>query len=401
MLERSLKGDRRVRHRAFTRTFRLLESGQLTDAETHRFACALWAEKFTAPDELPGGTVLYDWGFLTVPEPSPGMAVDRFRNKWLSDNVELTSTNTIQISIGSSNGLNHNPKDTKSRLWQIGNAIKSLRENRQHFALSDSEKAHVALLVQTWADDQVPERLLSETSMESFRNGYRAQVRAIAQVLPTVVQVIDSPDLAVGEKIYGKMRQLTDLQVPALDLCPTVVKLIPTRVEDVATLLRIGLASNIEEEAASAASGIRLWLSESSNPEPITPPPPDDLVREIGLAIAYRRRTSLSGSLQAARWIFENGSESNKEIICGLATDGLRYLATELSYDRHHENPEDIPLWRLLTTELAVAMAKNVQDPDPVVAEWLEAAKEDPLPEVRNTASEWQPSTSEVVEGNL
>ena len=399
LLERALEGHPSVRHLAFTRAFRLLESGQLTNAEMHRFGCALWAEKFTAPGELPGGTDLFDWGFLTVPEPSPGMAAVRFRDKWFSDDVELTSTNTIEITTGSSNGLSHNPKDTKSRLWQIGNAIKSLRENQQHFALSDSERKHVALLVQTWADDQVPERLLSETSMESFRNGYRAQVRAIAQVLPTVVQVIDSPDPAVGEKIFGKMRQLTDLQMPALDLCPTVVKLIPTRVEDVATLLRIGLASNIEEEAASAAAGIRLWLSESSDPEPITPPPPDDLVREIGLAIAYRRRTSLSGCLQAARWIFENGSESSKEIICGLATDGLRYLATELSYDRHHENPEDIPLWRLLTTELAVAMAKNAQDPDPVVAEWLEAAKEDPLPEVRNTANEWLSHATEFAEG--
>ena len=401
LLERSLEGEPSVRHRASTRTFWLLESGQLSDAEMHRFACALWAEKFTALGELPGGTALYDWGFLTAPEPSPGMAVGRFRDKWLSDDVELTSTNTIEITIGSSNGLNHNPKDTKSRLWQIGSAIKSLRESRQHFALSDSERKHVALLVRTWADDQIPERLLSETSMESFRNGYRAQVRAIAQVLPTVARVIDSPDPNVGEKIYEKLRHLTDLRIPAFDLCPTVAQLTPTRVEDVATLLRVGLASDIEDLAASAASGIHLWLSESSDPDSNTPSPPDDLVREIGLAIAYRRRTSLSGCMQAARWIFENGTESNKEVICGLATDGLRYLTTELSYDRHHEDPEDIPLLRLLTTEMAVAMAKDGLDSDPAVAEWLESAKGDPLPEVRNTASEWLPRTAKVVEGNL
>ena len=401
LLERSLVGDLSVRRRASTRTFRLLESGQLTDAEMHRFAFALWAEKFTALGELPGGTALYDWGFLTAPEPSPGMAVGRFRDKWLSNDVELTSANTIEITIGSSNGLNHNPKDTKSRLWQIGNAIKSLRENQQHFALSDSEKEHVALLVRTWADDKVPKQLLSETSLESFRNGYRAQVRAIAQVLPTVTRVIDSPDPDVGEKIYDKLRQLTDLKIPAFDLCPTVAQLSPTRVEDVATLLRVGLASDIEDLATSAASGVHLWLSESSVPDSNTPAPPDDLVREIGLAIAYRRRTSLSGCMQAARWIFDNGTESNKEVICGLATDGLRYLTTELSYDRHHEGLEDIPLLRLLTTELAVAMARDAQDPDPVVTEWVEAARGDPLPEVRNTASEWLPHAAEVAEDNL
>ena len=220
------------------------------------------------------------------------------------------------------------------------------------------------------------------------RNGYGNQVRAVAQVLPAVIREIGPPAPSLGENIYEKMRRLNELQVPAFDLSPTVVKITPTRLEDVATLLRVGITSNTRELAASAASGIRLWLSESSDAESSTLVPPEDLVREIGIAIAYRRGPSLVGALHAARWIFDSGTGASKETIGQLVEDGLDYLTTELSYDRDHEKPDDIPLLRLLCTELAVAMAKDGQDQHPAIARWLEIAKEDPLPEVRNAVGE-------------
>ena len=343
VVARALLGGNAGRHRAFTRMSRLVQSGQLTDAETRRIADALWNEQYTAPDELPSGGALYDWGFLTFPEPARGMAKERFRNRWLSGNVELSNSNSIEISLDSDNGLNHNPKDVKSRLWQVGHAIRSLHANGQEPELSDAEKQHLAQLVETWADAPMPERLLLQSSM--FGNGYGNQVREVAQVLPAVIREISPPASSLGEKIYEKMRSLSELQVPAFELSPTVVKITPSRLEDVATMLRVGIASNTNALAASAASGILLWLSESSDAESGTPVPPEDLVREIGVAIAYRRRGApLAGALRAARWIFDSGTGVSKEAISRLMEDGLDYLSTELSYDRDHENPDDIPL---------------------------------------------------------
>ena len=392
LVARGLVGGTHARHRASNRMSPLVKSGQLTGAETLRIAHAVWDEQYTPPGELPSGVVLYDWGFLTFPEPAPGMAQKRFRNRWLCGNIELSNSNTIEITLNSDNGLNHNPKDPNSQLWQVGNAIRSLRENGQQLELSDAEKQHLTELVEAWTDAPTPEQFLLEDSM--LGDGYGNQVRAVAQVLPAVIREIGPLDLSTGEKIYEKMRRLNELQVLAFELSPTVVKITPTRLEEVATMLRVGITSNTRELAANAASGILLWISESSDTESATPAPPEDLVREIGVAIAYRRRASLVGTLQAARWIFASGTGAGKEAISQLVEDGLDYLATELSYDRDHETPDDIPLLRLLCTELAVTMAKDGRDQHPAIARWLEIAKEDPLPEVRNAVGEYPPGRS-------
>ena len=63
---------------------------------------------------------------------------------------------------------------------------------------------------------------------------------------------------------------------------------------------------------------------------------------------------------------------------------GHRMSTTELSYGRAHEDPDDIPLLRLFCAQLAMAMKKNGLDQHPAVPRWLEIAREDPLPEVRN-----------------
>ena len=130
--------------------------------------------------------------------------------------------------------------------------------------------------------------------------------------------------------------------------------------------------------------GIGRWVEATLNVETDIPDPPDDLVREIGIAISSRRRPVLVGALTVARWIFEIGNQKHKDAIRDLAEDGLTYLAEELKYDRRHETPDEVPLLRLRCAELAIAMAKDGFDEDPIIARWLDMAKDDPLPEVRN-----------------
>ena len=113
-------------------------------------------------------------------------------------------------------------------------------------------------------------------------------------------------------------------------------------------------------------------------------------MREIGIAIASRRNTVIVAALQLAAWVFNNGQDPHKEAIQQLVEDGLRYLAQELRYDRDHENPDEVPRIRLYCAELAVAMAKSGMDENPVVTRWLEIAKNDPLPEVRNAVAKQQ-----------
>ena len=383
---RGLTSNAAVRYQASKRMTPLVLSGRLTESETHRIATALWNEQYTDPEGLPGSVALYDWAFLMLPEPTPGVTEGRFRSRWLAGNVELSHSNAIQISPGSPNGLNHDPKDVESRLWQVGSAIRSLLEKGQRLELSEEEKQYLSDLLQTWVDAPKPERFLLEDSM--FGGLHGSQVREVARVLPAVAREISPLNPSLGEKIYQKMMHLNESQIPAFELAPTVVKIASTKLEDIATMLRVGMTSDRKEFATSATSGTLLWLSESSDSKSDMGTMPDDLVREIGITIAYRRKTSLAAALQGARLIFDSGTEASKESISQLVADGLDYLRTELSYERVQESTEDIPELRLLCTRLAVAMAKNGQDQYPAVTRWLEIAKDDPLPEVRNVVNE-------------
>ena len=382
-----------ARNRASIRIFYLVESGQLKDPETDRVAHALWDEQYTEPDQLPSASHIRDWGFLLLPEPDPGIAQESFRNKWLSGGLEINGYHSFIISQDPGDGFSRNTNDVESQLWQVGNAIRGLRQKGQQLALSETERQHLGELLEAWADAPVPKREDLETTM-MFVDDYGNQTKAVVEVLPDIIQEIRPPECELGEKIYQKLRRLHDLRVPALELASTVATITPARSEDAANLLRVGITSNDKDVAANAALGIISWLSVASDPESRTPMPPDNLVREIGVAVAYRRATSLLGALQAARWIFENGTKANKEDIIQLVTDGMDYLATELSYDRDHEKPDEIPFLRLLCTELAVAIGKDRSSQHPAVARWLEIAEGDPLPEVRNAASERDLPTS-------
>ena len=194
----------------------------------------------------------------------------------------------------------------------------------------------------------------------------------------------------LSDKIHTKMKELTANHLPAFALATGLVKINPDLVAEIATALRIGVTSDDYELATNAVSGMHQWLEAASDPESQVPPPPDDLVREIGIAIASRRNTVITPALQLAAWIFDNGQDSHKEAMQLLVEDGLRYLAQELRYDRNHENPDEVPRKRLYCAELAAAMTKCGLSESPAVARWLEIAREDPLPEVRNAVAKQQ-----------
>ena len=386
LVTRGLIADEMVRSRTTNRMNLLLSSDLLTGNESQKIVGALWDERHTPPDGLPTNTPMYDWALLSIPEPSPGLAQKRFRNKWLSRSGDLREQHkhSIEIFGNSPNGLNHDAQDLDSRLWQIGRAILSLRSRGEQLTLSDAEKADLRELVAIWADAATPETALPGNPMfQHIRDAHKQRFREVAEVLPAVIGQIALP-APVGEKLHSKLQVLIENRIPALALSVGVVQAAPERLDEIATELRVGLTSEDRDLADSAITGVFLWLETALNNTSEIPQPSDDLVREVGIAIASRRSTVIIGALRLACWIFDKGNESHKDAIRQLVEDGLNYLATELSYDRSHENPDDIPLLRLFCAQLAMAMAKDGLDQHSAVTRWLEIARGDPLPEVRN-----------------
>ena len=398
-----LSGNETSRRRAAIRMISLANSQLLSEEESKIMAQALWTERYTSPVGLPSGTDVFDWAFFTLPEPAPGLAWDRFRTKWLKKSEDATyefaqSTRGIQIFGNSRNGLNHDTLDIDSRLWQAGGAMQTLKEASEELVLSTSEKAHLTNLIESWVEEPVPE-VRSRQLQSVAADATKRSIQTVAASLPAILEEIEASDSLI-EGIYQKLRNLTRNQIPVLEVAAALVRYMPERSEEVATEIRVGITSESEDVARNAMSGVHTWITSSADADPHNLNPPDDLIRGVGMAIASRRNTVIVPALQVAKWIFENGTDAQKESIRQLTEDGLSYLAQELRYDREQETPDEVPRKRLYCAELAAEMAKAGLGQTPAVAQWIDIARQDPLPEVRHAIARNTPSKPEFTGGH-
>ena len=397
-----LSGNETSRRRAAIRMISLASSQLLSEEESKIMAQALWTERYTSSVGLPSGTDVFDWAFLTLPEPSPGLALERFRTKWLRKSEDVTyefaqRTRGIQISANSRNGLNHDTLDIDSRLWQANGAIRRLKEERGELVLATSEKAHLTSLIESWVEEPVPE--VRSPQLQSLAAGAtKRSVQTVAASLPAILGAIEA-SASLIEGIYQKLQSLTKNQIPVFEVTTALVRYMPERSEEIATEIRVGVTSESEDVAGNAMSGLYTWLT-SSDDESQNLNPPDDLIRGVGIAIASRRNAVIVPALQVAKWIFENGTDAQKEYIRQLTEDGLSYLAQDLRYDREQETPEEVPRKRLYCAELAAQMVKAGLRQTPAIAQWIDIAQQDPLPEVRHAIARNTPSKPESTGGH-
>ena len=392
-----LSGNETSRRRAAIRMFLLASSQLLSEEESKIMAQALWTERYTSSVGLPSGTNVFDWAFLTLPEPSPGLALERFRTKWLRKSEDVTYE-FAQRTRGIQNGLNDDTLDIDSRLWQANGAIRALKEERGELVLATSEKAHLTSLIESWVEEPVPE--VKSPQLQSLAaDATKRSVQTVAASLPAILGAIEA-SASLIEGIYQKLQSLTKNQIPVFEVTTALVRYMPERSEEIATEIQVGVTSESEDVAGNAMSGLYTWLTSSSDDESQNLNPPDDLIRGVGIAIASRRNAVIVPALQVAKWIFENGTDAQKESIRQLTEDGLSYLAQDLRYDREQETPEEVPRKRLYCAELAAEMAKTGLGQTPAVAQWIDIARQDPLPEVRHAIARNTPSKPESTGGH-
>ena len=362
LLVRGLHAGGEARKRASLRIVPVELENRLTETELSQVAQALWSEKYTGSNDLPGQTVFPDGVFLLLPEPGLGLAEQRFRRKW------LTASNAPQEDAPSHDDI----------LWQVGNAISVLKDYQRSLELSEDERAYLTEVVKQWSDTQVPSHYFGPIESQ-----LREPTRRALSGLHTVISEIQIP-VPIGEKLYGKAQDLNESGIPGFGLIAGLVKSLPNRFDELALMMRMGLLADSVDLAEGAAKGLYHWLNTSAEADSQIQPPSDDLVREIGVVIATRKKTVLAQALQIAKWVFDEGNDVQKETIRDLALQGLGSLVEELRYDREHDLDFDVPLLRCRCAHLALAMAECGFNDDPAVARWLKNAKEDPLPEVRH-----------------
>ena len=381
----ALQSDTGARQPAAYRALSLFQTGKLSNDELRLIALALWRDSTLGPDGLPSQTGLREIAYLSLPEPEPGLAQERFFHKWIPAADQVTKENfqqvrTSMVLTGDYGSLN-DPQDLDNCLWQLSAAIRNLRIYQTEPILSDEQKQILAGLVETWA-------AADPQSVDDLQNPFTGNIIAqrtesVAQSIPTLIREF-KPSPSFAQNLYRKVQTLHQRGIPAFELIADLAHLIPERAPDLAILIRAGLTADDRRTASTAALGLRRWLESATQADSQSSPPPEDLIREIGYSIASRRNTVTVGALMAAQSIFEHGTDQNKDAIRDFVQDGLNYLLKELAYDRQHDNPEEIPRLRLECARLAASMSVDQPEQHPAVSQWIIAAQDDPLPEVRS-----------------
>ncbi len=362
ILLRGVLSGGEARKRSTLRIMPLVFEKRLTESESSHFAEALWSDTFTGPNELPSETMLADWVFLLLPEPTPGLAELRFRQKWF-------------VTLGTGEVTSNRLDDI---LWQVGLALVNLESHGCSLHLSDDECSYLTEILEKWLDNPIPKVGI----FSSFDDQLRATRQAIRGI-PSVVARVQLPP-KICERLFQKLYNINKSGIPAYETVAGLAAILPDRHEEIASWLRIGLASDDDEVADNAMWGLYMWLKESRLVSTIQPPP-EDLVREIGVMIATRRKSALALAIQTAKWIVDEGSKSQLETVCQFALHGLGFLFEELRYDRDQfQDDIDVPLLRWRSIQLASSMANAGFEAAPTVVRWLSNVGDDPMPEVRN-----------------
>jgi hypothetical protein len=357
-----LSPEPRPRAHATRRLCVLLQWGLLTEDDKSAFGSALWEHRLP-PDGFPAGTDLYDFSFLSLPDPQ-GLANEVFRRKYLSANSgELSEVYLRNITGARSRKFNFSPAD-------IQQVTERILDWWRRGGLTEASRA------EAWR---------SPFDQEDFQV---ALTNALAQVIIPYISIV-SPLIT---QIANMVEDLRAACFPVEGIYPALAHLQPERLQDFADRLRQGLASGQRRTSEAAVHAVWWWLHEGHDLS--LPEPPEDLVREIALVISLRRSSSLNLALSAAEWILLHASNRAGQRFVDLIAEGLSYLLEEAKYDALPERTaessfarEEISDVRSRCARLALAATRTEND-RPVFQEWIRQARLDPLPEVRTALRE-------------
>jgi hypothetical protein len=351
------------RQPAIARLLLIRDLGLLDANDEARVIRLIWGEGPYDEAELPHSLGLSPWAFLVQPEPAPGVAAAAFRRAFLCAPRR---------------------RPLPAVLYNVGFALWQTRLRGKPFVLDETDDAVIRELVREWASRPIVQR--SPFAPLLMQEDHEAET---GLGLLLTERRLDGADL---QALWERTVQTEEAGFSApYVLFPGLAQTFPDRAENLLHRLRRGLSSSKPDVVEQAFYGLYRWV-EAGSAHAEVPAVPDDLIAEVGVAVAARRHGATAIALELARWVFNEGPVHAGELIAANCEVGLTYLLSEATYEAELQNGEtdapDAAMLRRGCVRLALAMNASGSPPGPGSIAWLEAARTDPLPEVRRLVEE-------------
>ena len=364
----SLGFSKESRSRAMLRLVKIAMGGILSESEKLVVAEAVWNEAARIQHGLPGEEDIRHWIFLCMPEPEPGAAMAWFRNIWLSVDDPSVTDDPILL---------------ESALFHLGDAIERSRDQSFDATFLVKEEEYILRLIQRWARVPLPPDF--SLSRPIFDHARVDSIKRAINGVTTLLLHFEIPN-EIAEELFIKHENLLDTELFGMALLVGLSKHLPDKLDEIDATFRKGLSSENENLVYNSAHAMEAWLHFAKLG--VTEKPSSELIREIGFAVAIRRRRAVRPALQTTRWIFEKGDRAEQDSLSELTIEGLGFLIHELDYaNSEYEDMDAVPDMRWNCVAIARAMHNSGCD-DPIITAWLRIAEEDPLPEVRFAVSD-------------
>lgn len=350
LVESAAVGGTLARIRAITRLSQLHRWGALTPAEQEAFAAALWAKR-KGTSGMPSDTGLHEHVVLTLPEPIQGLARATFERDVLE--------------------LGENKLPSEEQLIAVFNLVRHL-DHPPGFGMDRGTARLWLERMSSWRRIRPEEKVVNQDwpdfSVDRYDDAYGW---ALAGAVAPALQADDVTD-EILESLFSSGAALTVVRA-----LPALVRLKPELFERATDALRRAFARAEELAWQAAADAMWEWAKLDNIVDA-----PSDLYGEVASAVLSRNPRSLHSALTIANYLVRRGRFSDADL--SKLEHGLTYLLTELDYgSKQAGQMRHLSLARLGSARLAGSLL-FVGRTAPVLTRWLEAAKCDPLPEVRH-----------------
>ena len=364
-LIRALEGEIETRDRAMLRLAPITMAGRLSESEKDAFGRAIWRVRNESEVHPLGEDRLWSWVYFCLPQPEPNIAMNWFRQKWLSP----WDSSVDQFGIF-----------LDQALFAIGDAKENAGMRDFEFDLSADDELFIVEQLRRWTRIVIPKRLL----VADFGGSRVANANNAVRGIAILLMFVDVPSEVIGN-LLSKCRYLDEVGIPSLLLRTSLSRLDPDIREQVITEIHNKLlVAKHRKAVVDATTALQGWLYFASLG--LIDAPTENLIRDIGLSVESLRGTSLDRVLLLIEWIYMEGDERHKKLLEVPMKEGLKALIPVLSYENMGdvEDDFDVPLLRWRCVRIA-RILKNSGFKEEPVSTWLEIAANDPLPEARRS----------------